>query len=327
MLAAKRPICLNGIQVSKAPLIVPSFSSKGFPNVKAIMATLSEYITESTLVSLYDIHHGHINKRHNFADLLFIDSGGYEATIDTDLSDARRISTKPKTWSRRDYIATLKGLKFPAETTHVVVNYDNPKSRLPYKEQVERASDDFRSIGTKDFVSEILFKPDKDSVYLDVTKIVGQLGRLSDFDVIGFTEKELGKSTLDRMWAIASIRRELDKFGSGKPIHVFGALDPISVPLYQIAGADIFDGLTWLRYALHEGRAVYIQNYVNLTCSLDSKQSMAETKTWVDNITSMHKLQLQMRTFVNTKDYSTFEHHGDLIKKASETLESMLEGD
>lgn len=326
MLAAKRPIHLKGTQVSKAPLIVPSFSSKGFANIKAIMKSLSEYITESSLISLYDIHHGHINRRNNFAELLFYDSGGYEATVDTDLSDARRISTRPKAWSRRDYIAALKKLNFPAETTHVLVNYDHPRSRLPYEKQIERAKKDFHSIGSEEFVSEILFKPEKGSEYLEVSKIIGLLDQPSEFDVIGFTEKELGASTLERMLAIARIRLALDKVEDNKPIHVFGALDPISVPMYFVAGADIFDGLTWLRYALHEGRAIYIQNYVNLTGSLDSKQSMAETKTWVDNISSMHKLQLQMRTFINTRDYSTFDFHGDLIKRASETLESMLEG-
>ena len=326
MLAARRPIFFKETKVADAPLIVPSFSSKGFTNIKAIMKSMSEYITESSLVSLYDIHYGHINRRNNFADVLFFDSGGYEATVDTDLSDARRISTKPKAWSHRKYIGALKKLSFPAETTHVLVNYDHPRSRLPYEEQIERARSDFESVGNKGFVSEILFKPEKGSDYLDVAKIVGLLDRSSEFDVIGFTEKELGESTLDRMHAIAQFRLALDKVELNKPIHVFGAFDPISVPLYLVAGADIFDGLTWLRYALHEGRAIYIQNYVNLTGSLDSKQSMAETKTWVDNISSMLKLQLQMRTFTNTRDYSTFEFHSDLIKRASETLKSMLEG-
>jgi len=326
MLVGDRPILMNGVQVSKAPLIVPSFSSKGFPSVKAMIGILSEYITESSLVSLYDIHYGHVYKKNNFADLLFIDSGGYEASIDTDLSDAKRLSGKPNSWPHRTYLSALKKLKFPPETIHVVVNYDNARSRLAYKEQVNRALSDFDAISDKEFVSEILFKPENDSTLLDVKKVIGQLTRIKSVDVVGFTEKELGQSTLDRMYAIAQIRRAMQGLGLDKPIHIFGALDPISVPLYFVSGADIFDGLTWLRYALFEGKAVYIQNYINLNNSLDARQSVLETKTWIDNIMSVNNLQRQMRTFIVTKDFDTFDYHGELIRKSSDHLRSMLEG-
>ena len=76
---------------------------------------------------------------------------------------------------------------------------------------------------------------------------------LSHFSIIGFTEKELGPSLLKRMTAIARVRRALKEVNLDLPIHVFGSLDTISTPLYFLAGADIFDGLTWLRYAFRDG--------------------------------------------------------------------------
>src|SRR6185312_9373800 len=85
--------------------------------------------------------------------------------------------------------------------------------------------------------------------------------RLSNFDVIGFTEKELGPSTLDRMVFIARLRQELEAAGLDIPIHIFGSLDTISTPLYFLAGADIFDGLTWLRYSYFDGLTLYKHNY------------------------------------------------------------------
>ena len=326
MFVAERSIELGGRQICKSPLIVPSFSSKGFPNIRAMMGTLSEYITESSLVSLYDIHYGNINKKNNFADLLFIDSGGYEASVDSDLSDAKKFSGKPNSWPHKVYLSALKKLRFPPETAHVIVNYDNPRSRLTYRKQVNRALSDFSSLSGREFISEIVFKPEKGRQVLDVSKIIGQLDRIVDIDIVGFTEKELGVSTLDRMYSVCKLRNAMSDENIQKPIHVFGALDPISVPLYFISGADIFDGLTWLRYALHEGKAVYMQNYLNLTYALDSRESMLNTKTWVDNVTTINKLQRQMRTFVSTRDFGTFEFHGGFFQEATNHLKSLMEG-
>lgn len=326
MLVEERAIDLGGRRICTTPLIVPSFSSKGFKNVRAIMRTLSEYLTESTLVSLYDIHYGRIQKRNNFVDLLFVDSGGYEASVDSDLSDAKKLSGKPNTWPHKSYRSALKALRFPPETVHVIVNYDNPRSRLSYDKQIDRALSDFSSISGRFFVSEILFKPEKGKLFLNVAEIIKQLDHANDIDIFGFTEKELGTSTLDRMYAIAQIRQEMNNRGMKKAIHIFGALDPISVPLYFISGADIFDGLTWLRYALHEGKAIYMQNYLNLTYALDSKESMLTTKTWVDNVTYINSLQRQMRTFVSTRDFDTFKFHGDFLMEASNHLKSTMKG-
>ena len=46
---------------------------------------------------------------------------------------------------------------------------------------------------------------------------------LRDFDVIGFTEKEIGNSVLDRMNNIAKLRIAMRKANINKPIHIFGS--------------------------------------------------------------------------------------------------------
>jgi hypothetical protein len=63
------------------------------------------------------------------------------------------------------------------------------------------------------------------------------------------------------MQNIAKLRNALTKAGIDIPIHVFGSLDSVTTPLYFLAGADVFDGLTWLRFAFHEGQTLYKQNY------------------------------------------------------------------
>ena len=87
MLAKRRAIQRDGVPVERTPLLVPSFSSKGFPDVAKIIKTTEEVIEGATLVSAYDMHYERINPPFDFASLIFLDSGGYEASKDTDLSE------------------------------------------------------------------------------------------------------------------------------------------------------------------------------------------------------------------------------------------------
>ena len=63
------------------------------------------------------------------------------------------------------------------------------------------------------------------------------------------------------MTTIAHIRIAMKDSGANAPIHIFGSLDPVTTPLYFIAGADIFDGLSWLRYTFSNGDAYYMESY------------------------------------------------------------------
>jgi len=87
MLAAARELRINGEWIAPTPSIVPSFSSKGFPEVGKIVEALSSVITDSLLVSAYDISYGHLAKAPQFAEYLILDSGGYECSKDMELSD------------------------------------------------------------------------------------------------------------------------------------------------------------------------------------------------------------------------------------------------
>ena len=66
---------------------------------------------------------------------------------------------------------------------------------------------------------------------------------LEGFDLVGVTEKELGNSLLNRLHNTSRLRMALDEVSNEAPIHVFGSLDPLNVPLYFAAGAEVFDGL------------------------------------------------------------------------------------
>lgn len=326
MFAAHRPLKHGGDVVFQTPLLVPSFSSKGFPNVRGIINNLSQYITEATLVSAYDIHHNFIRKKYNFASVLFIDSGGYEATVDHDLSDPKRNDHKPRHWNQRFYRRIVAGLGNPVGSRYVIVNYDNPTDRRILSKQITRAEEDFRNVSDGRMVTEFLIKPDPGKKHLDITVIQPKLAKLKQFSVLGVTEKELGDSALKRMLMLGKLRKEMSALNMSQPLHVFGALDPIAVPLYFFAGADVFDGLTWLRYGLSEGGANYINNYAQLKYGLDMNDESALTRVWVDNLVYISSLQRNMRTFLKRYDYEVFGHNKDYFKRCVDDFEAEFDG-
>ena len=57
MLAKRRHLTLNGQHIERTPLLLPSFSSKGFPEVASIIEYCSELIDNVVLVSAYDLHY------------------------------------------------------------------------------------------------------------------------------------------------------------------------------------------------------------------------------------------------------------------------------
>jgi len=319
MLAKRRSLKLNGIEVERTPLLVPSFSSKGFPDVHKIIESCSELIEGVTLVSAYDIHYGKVRPPIDFPSLIFLDSGGYEASKDAELSDLGDREHNPKPWTKEMHEGVLA--KWQSPVPSVLISYDHPKARVGFAEQIERGRT--MAPGRTDVLRELLLKPEKESQpQLHVDDLLRHVHRLADFDIIGVTEKEIGNSLVDRMKNIAKLRRALTAAGIEIPIHVFGSLDTISTPMYFLSGADIFDGLTWLRFAFHEGVTIYKHNFGALRLGVTTKAHMVDARCWHQNYYYMNELQLEMRRFLASEDFSSFKYHGDMFKTS---LQSALE--
>ena len=126
---------------------------------------------------------------------------------------------------------------------------------------------------------------------LKIKSITDNISELALFDIIGVTEKELGTSILSRMTNIAKIRKSLLSIGKDTPIHVFGSLDTITTPLYFVSGADIFDGLTWLRYAFNNGYTIYKHNYSAVNIGVNVKSLNVDAQCWFHNYYYMSDLK------------------------------------
>lgn len=317
MLADRRSFVLkNGVEI-KTPLLLPSFSSKTFPDapVGKVIEYMSQVITDETLISAYDLYYGMVKKKLTFPSVIFLDSGGYEASQDADLSEIGRASYEPKRWLKSHHERVLSNWDYKLPT--VLVSFDSPRAKAPIATQIKRARSTFGTFDKGN--SEILFKTEsKSQRYLNVDDVICNVHSIAEFDILGVTEKELGGSAIQRMLNISRIREALTSVGLKTPIHVFGSLDTISTVLYFLAGADIFDGLTWLRYAFMDGQTVYKHNYGAKELGITFEDYRVNGKVWNDNYYYLQKLKEDMEKFLHTQDFSSFTHNSDFFRKANE---------
>jgi hypothetical protein len=194
-------------------------------------------------------------------------------------------------------VSKLRGIldMWPDHLPAVFVNYDHGGHRYSLKRQLKEARDLFRRYPKQ--MHEFLIKPELPGQRIDAAleKVLKEPKQLEEFNVIGITEKELGTSLLDKMVKIATLRQALDERDLKQPIHVFGSLDPICCCLYFMAGAEIFDGLTWLRFSYYTGTAIYTSNYGALAIGIHELDGQVLAKSLTENLYYLHKLQSQLR--------------------------------
>ena len=122
---------------TSTPIVIPSFSSRGFPYIGDIYNNTKRYLGKSSLISAYDIHYGNVSQDDIYAsDILFIDSGGYEAKPVPDLTESYVDERLSNGWSTDYYEAVLKRLQPLSKL--VIVNYDYSDPH-PISDQVDLA--------------------------------------------------------------------------------------------------------------------------------------------------------------------------------------------
>ncbi len=305
MFVRRSKIVFGTQPVAETPLLLPAFSSKGFPQIRQIMKLMAEFITSPILISSYDVHYRLVSQKITFSQLIFLDSGGYEARVDHDLSESYGRTHKPKRWNRQLYEQVLR--KWTTRWPTIAVSFDSPVQFSLLARQI-RAARDLQTTH-QHLLWEFLVKPEsaKDP-FISVDKLIKRISDLRGFAVVGLTEKELGDSVFSAMTKIARLRMHMDSAGITLPIHIFGSLDALTTILYFLSGAEIFDGLTWLRFGYHEGRTIYSQNYAVLRDSEGIRRRTDEQhyEMWRNNYYYLERLRTQMINYERTKDLSHF---------------------
>jgi hypothetical protein len=311
---------LDGAIEFETPILVPGLSSKALGPILAQVPgkttlgqrtaslvhseSLIDGIQESLLVSAYDINldlltdskkfcSGFKSSRWSKPNLLIIDSGWYEKTVGPPGGQYVHEAGAAEEWMVEDFEQTIDSLD--KNVRAVVVSWDNTGS---YPEQIGNAQAFF---GTRRrFGSTILLKPPGDGRFHSFKNLSSaDAADLRFFGVVGVTEKELGDSIIDRLEALARLRTALDDADVDAPVHVFGGLDPLYTPLYVAAGAEIFDGLGWLRYAYRDGFAYYRDAAPLLERQMTKRWSQAVMSTQLRNLDEMAQLTEELKLFAD----------------------------
>ena len=319
-LAEKRAIKFGKGRPIETPMLVPSFSSR-VPEIEKPFRASEQFIDGPILISAYDVKHQLISPPYEFGSAIFLDSGGYETSRLTDLSDVGDQAKNSIAWSEEDHSRLVAD--WSPKLPSVVISYDHPSKHLPLEDQISRAKR--LKLSRDDIVREILLKPERENQqFIPMETVLENVRDLSGFGVIGVTEKEVGNSVLERMVHIARLRRALTNVGLDTPIHVFGSLDTVTTLFYFVAGADIFDGLTWLRYAFKEGRTLYRQDFGISDLGISTKAYKVEALCWSQNYTYMADMELEMGRFPTSHDFDVFSYHSKPLKAALESVEARL---
>ncbi|MHB8358511.1 MAG: hypothetical protein ACYDCP_03285 [Thermoplasmataceae archaeon] len=325
MLTRTLEIKLNGMEVGTTPMLVPAVSSRANLELGKLIKTIREIVNGPFLMSAYDFYYYH--KRMpivDFPDLVFLDSGGYECSKDKDITDIGLYNPEPEGWDAKLHEETLVQWNSPIPT--VIVSFDHPDMREDLSSQIYRANELFAK--KTRIVKEILIKPETRKMkYINIKGIKACAASLSDFDVIGFTEKELGSSVLKRMINIAHVREILDDNCIEKPIHIFGSLDPVLTPLYYMAGADIFDGLSWLRFMYDNSNCLYVDSYGPKRFGIGEDTHEIWIKILTLNSIYLKRLKDIMIKFHVSKDFKLFGKNSKFYKHAVELLNEKVGGE
>ena len=346
MLARSRHVILrNDIELS-TPLLIPSLSSGALgpipfeqtpghrPEMMACSIAHSQSliagIDESLLISAYDIKHGLLvdkdafqvdfkQSRYAQPRILVIDSGWYEKNGSPQGSPFAIEVGELRPWIESDYKEIIDSLD--EDLRPIVVSWDQVG---PYDQQIGRAQQFF---GGRDHIaSDLLLKPTLRSRFHDFDKLsLEDTANLRAFDIVGVTERELGETVLDRLVNIAKLRQLLEAAKVAAPVHVFGGLDPLWTPLYFAAGADLFDGLGWLRYAYREGVAMHWTAGTLFDGQITKRSLQAQFSVSLQNLDEINRLSEDMRRFALRKgDWNVFSR-GEFLKPIYESLQERME--
>jgi hypothetical protein len=280
----------------RTPLLIPSFSSRGFPDVGQLLELLRDDLYGVCLVSAFDVAQKYIRMNlADVADLVVLDSGVYETSPIAIAADRYAPPLTGVGWTRDGYRAMLSALT--AETNVLAVSFDHYG---PTEQQIVLAQEDFARAPHS--ATNFLLKPESLNNSLDISAILKYTRALTDFDVIGVTEKELGDSLVARCTALRQFRQGLASIGLNHPIHVFGAVTPGVMTAYFLSGADIFDGLNWLRYDYSQPGLTCISEPTMNDSLQDRPDHERFLDKWQRNLSTLGKLQEAMRRFADSGD-------------------------
>lgn len=243
-------------KILRLPAFVFSLSSHETQVTPKEGASLLCYLgAGATLVSTYDAWkcksdrslNSNIKKLRNSTDVLFLDSGNYEASRKDDLYSVKK---RPHGWRKQHYWETTARISPDIAFSFDTVNPKGEPDRIVERIIANFRADD-RALRGRDFplcpIIHLPRKNDRTPLSDCAAQILSLVASALDPLMLAIPERELGDGLLERVKTVRHIRRALDSLGKYYPLHLLGTGNPLSMIALAAAGADSFDGLEWCR--------------------------------------------------------------------------------
>lgn len=332
-----RSIDIAGVTL-ETPVLIPSTTSRGMPyspdgvsEAEEILQLVNGQLGTAVLVSAFDIHHKTVPMACSllgdtprdgilFPPVVVVDSGGYETQSQWESGFVPLAEPIPRKYEYDDYQAVIRRLQ-PRKGL-LVVSYDGPD--LPagsYVQQIERALD-FNTLETS---WDVLLKPPAGDAHA-WKELAPVAAGLRPATAIGVTVPELGPTLADRLMTLAQLRGVLDQAGVAAPIHVFGSLDPLLTPLYFAFGGELFDGLSWSRYAFRGGLSIHIDQAALLDDQLDQDPGYVRGYRLLGNLQYLEGMQERMRKYAAgpESEFALFGEHSMAMRAVYEQVQERI---
>ena len=297
------------------PLIAPSFSSRGFPYLSDIWEEFRHKLYGVCLVSAFDVAGGRIPEGvADMVNVVIVDSGLYETNKGWLESGDRHVPPPDTRWTRKQYHETVKRIGDGGNA--MLINFDHVGT---LEDQIDRASKDFSL--APHAASDFLIKPTDVTEWVNIPKLSQYLEALKQFDAIGITARESGGSFLKRCSSIVTLRELLNDAGLDTPIHVFGAINPYEVLAFFFCGADIFDGLNWLRLAFRSDGSVPIDESALEDMKWNLPEADLHSEEWTNNLRFLYRSQEAMQEYALNGNFESLVEEFPIARRAARIAE------
>jgi hypothetical protein len=298
------------------PNFIPSFSSRDDHYLKERLEVFLPQIPQQTiLISAYDYFllkqqkkiDADFIKRRFKRKFLFLDSGGYELQFSED-----------KKWNPSTYAQVLNELN-----PDFYVGYDRIPSYTEISDTKNNVKISCDFLGNYDSHKEriLLFHFSLKNTPINEINTIFQIIQDNQhiIDVIGFPERELGPNIIQACVFIKKLRYKLDEQKIFKPIHIFGCSDPKSIILFVLNGADLFDGIGWIKYAFSLEKYENIERtqipFIKCLCEA------CEGANWSTIPSSEYEYRLLLHNLVSIDDFFSEIRNAILQSKLTNILQ------
>jgi len=239
-------IPLNGKTLS-TPTYFPAISSYGIKfSLNDLLYLLKFHKYPRVLISAYDLHHIKKTEKKKVLSLIegyrktgviFLDSGLFESSWKDD-----------ERWNINAYRSILSQAKFDLYSS-----FDVYRAYEESYEQFKKNTYDHILESSPFLNKTVFFAIFHESSPTQLVRLVEEFveKHSSLCRNIAVAERDIGKSIQERSETVVAIRKTLDDNDNRSLLHILGCGNPLSMLLYSFCGADCFDSLDWLKYAIN----------------------------------------------------------------------------